>query len=100
MNTPYDDSIAYYSNKIENSKHTYISTLGITKKVFHSTLALSSFCYIGLNEGDFFNRTSIDYALSDNIHVMCGADWFEGDNGLFGRYKDNSEIWFKAKYNF
>lgn len=95
-----DEYILDYSNKIANSKHTYISTLGITKKVFHSTLALSSFCYIGLNEGDFFNRTSIDYALSDNIHVMCGADWFEGDNGLFGRYKDNSEIWFKAKYNF
>lgn len=95
-----DECIFDYSDDILNSKHTYISTIGITKKLFRSTLALSSFCYIGLNEGDFYNRTSIDYALSDNIHVMCGADWFDGDKGLFGQYRDNSEIWFKAKYNF
>lgn len=95
-----DEYILDYSNKIANSKHSYISTLGITKKLFRSTLSLSTFCYVGLNEGDLFNRTSIDYALSDNIHITCGADWFEGNNGLFGQYKDNSEIWIKAKYNF
>ena len=95
-----DKYILDYTSTIENQKHTYVSTFGITKKVLRSTLAISSFAYIGLNEGDFFNRTTVDYALSDNIHVLIGADWFHGDSGIFGQYSDNSEIWIKAKYNF
>jgi len=95
-----DEYILDYSDKIDNSKHTYISTLGISKKLLRSTLSLSSFGYIGLNEGDFFNRTSADYALSDNIHLMLGIDWFEGDDGLFGQYNNNSEVWVKAKFSF
>lgn len=95
-----DEYILDYSSTIENPEHTCVSTLGVTKKVIRSTLAISSFAYIGLNEGDFFNRTSIDYALTDNIHVIAGADWFHGDAGLFGQYNDNSEIFIKAKYNF
>jgi len=95
-----DEYILDYSESIENNEHTYVSTLGITKKVIRSTLTISSFAYIGLNEGDFFNRTSIDYSLTDNIHVIAGADWFQGDAGLFGQYNDNSEVFIKAKYNF
>ena len=95
-----DEFILDYSDKFQNEEHTFISTVGISKKLFRSTLTISGFCYIGLNDGDLFNRASLDYALSDNIHLMCGVDWFEGNNGLFGRYKNNSEIWIKAKYNF
>ncbi|MCG8697661.1 MAG: hypothetical protein MI922_06365 [Bacteroidales bacterium] len=83
-----------------SDEHTYISTLGITKKVLHSTLSLSTFGYFGLNECDFFNRTSADYSLSDNIHVLAGFDWFYGDSGMFGRYSDNSQVWLKAKFSF
>jgi len=31
---------------------------------------------------------------------MFGYDWFNGDKGMFGMYKDNSEVWFKAKCSF
>ena len=95
-----DEFILDYSNEIALSEHTYISTLGISKKILHSTLSLSTFGYIGLNEGDFFNRTSADYALSDNIHLMAGYDWFHGDSGVFGRYRKNTQVWVKAKYSF
>ena len=95
-----DEYIFNYSNSIENSEHTYISTLGISKNICRSTLKLSTFAYVGINEGDFFDRTSIDYAISDNIHVSAGLDWFYGENGVFGQYKDNSELWLKAKFNF
>ncbi len=95
-----DDYIIDYSDYIESSEHTYLSTIGVSKKILRSALSLSSFGYIDLNNGDFFNRTSADYALSDNIHLMAGFDWFHGDKGLFGRYNDNSEIFVKAKFSF
>ena len=40
------------------------------------------------------------YALNDHIRLSVGYDWFGGNEGIFGRYKNNSEIWAKAKYNF
>lgn len=95
-----DEYILDYTNENALNEHTYISTIGISKKIIHSTLSLSSFGYIGLNEGDFFNRTSADYSLSDNIHVMVGYDWFHGESGVFGRYSNNTQAWVKAKYSF
>jgi len=95
-----DEYILDHSNENALDEHTYISTLGLSKKLIHSTLTLSTFGYIGLNKGDFFNRTSTDYSLSDNIHVLAGYDWFHGNSGLFGRYNRNSQIWLKAKYSF
>jgi hypothetical protein len=95
-----DEYILDYTNEINNTEHTLISTLGVSKKLICSTLTLSSFSYIDLKNGDFFNRTSSDYALSDNIHVMTGVDWIQGDKGLFGQYNKNSQAWVKAKFSF
>ncbi|MCK4464894.1 MAG: hypothetical protein KAU83_04210, partial [Bacteroidales bacterium] len=81
-------------------KNTILSTAGIIKKLFRSTLSISTFAYIDINNGNFFDRISIDYALADEIHLLIGYDWFYGDKGMFGLYKNNSEIWFKAKYSF
>ena len=30
----------------------------------------------------------------------AGADVFAGDEGVFGQYEDNTEVWIKAKYSF
>ncbi len=95
-----DEKIFNYQKEILQSEHTLISTLGISKKLLRSTLALSCFGYFGLNEGDMFNRTSADYALSDNIHIMAGYDWLYGNSGTFGRYNNNTQVWVKAKFNF
>ncbi len=95
-----DEYILDYTSENALNEHTYVSTIGISKKILHSTLSLSTFGYIGLNEGDFFNRTSADYSLSDNIHLTAGFDWFHGDSGVFGKYNKNSQVWIKAKYSF
>ncbi|MEA3505651.1 MAG: DUF1302 family protein [Bacteroidota bacterium] len=89
-----------YVDIIETKENTALATLGITKKILRSTLNLSTFTYLDITNNGFFNRTSADYSLTDEIHVMLGYDWFNGDKGMFGMYKDNSEIWFKAKYSF
>jgi hypothetical protein len=95
-----DEYIFNYTNENSLNEHTFISTIGISKKMLHGNLSLSAFGYFDLNESDFFNRTSADYSLSDNIHLMIGYDWFHGERGVFGRYNKNSQAWVKAKFSF
>jgi hypothetical protein len=89
-----------YDVNISNKKHTYLSTLNIQKKVFRETLTLSNMLYAGLNGTDIMERVSMDYALTDEFHLSTGIDLFFGNSDTFGRYKDNSQIWFKTKYSF
>ncbi len=89
-----------YVDAITSPENMSISTFGITKLLMENTLKLSTFIYSDLNNNGFFNRSSIDYSLSDQIHLLLGYDWFHGDEGMFGFYKDNSEVWLKAKYSF
>lgn len=89
-----------YVEVIEAHANTILTTLGITKKVIRSTLNISTFTYFDITNNSFFNRTSADYSLTDEIHIMLGYDWFNGNEGMFGMYQHNSEIWFKAKYSF
>jgi hypothetical protein len=56
--------------------------------------------YFGINDKDCFVRTSIDYALTDELHLLFGVDIFAGEQGLLGQYKDNDEVWIKVKYSF
>jgi hypothetical protein len=89
-----------YVDEIESRQNTVLGTLGITKRVFRSLLSLSTFMYYDASNDGFFSRTSADYSLSDEIHLLTGYDWFEGDEGIFGLYNHNSEFWFKAKFSF
>lgn len=95
-----DEYILKYTDEYASGKHSFFTTLGLSKKILNSTLSISTFGYIGLNECDFFMHTSADYSLSDNIHIMTGYDWFYGDSGMFGRYNQNSQMWVKAKFSF
>jgi hypothetical protein len=92
--------ILLYEDELENPKNTLLATLGITRKLLRSTLSVSTFGYMDLTNNGLFVRTSVDYALSDQIHLMTGIDIFEGEGGIFEAYNNNSQIWIKAKYNF
>lgn len=89
-----------YRGIVDVDRHTMLATLGISKKVLRSTLSISTFGYMDLSSGGFFNRSSLDYSLSDQIHLCGGVDLFGGDGGLFGTYEENSEFWIKFKYSF
>jgi hypothetical protein len=95
-----DTYILDYDDDIDDDSHTMFSTINVSKKLFREKLKLSSFAYVGLNNGDVFDRSSIDYAFTDAFHLSTGIDLFIGDEGLFGQYKDNNEVWLKAKYSF
>ena len=56
--------------------------------------------HLKMDKQHWFSRFAADYALSDQIHLLAGFDWFGGDKGIFGTYRNNSEVWIKAKYSF
>ncbi len=95
-----NNAILDYDKVLSEEENTNLLTFNISKSLLNSTLKLSDFIYSDLNNGGFFNRFSVDYALSDQIHLLIGYDHFEGDKGMFGMFKNNSEVWIKAKYSF
>jgi hypothetical protein len=95
-----DQIILGHESAIQNDSHTWLMTLNVSKRLMRETLKLSNMIYLGFNEGDLFSRFMVDYALTDELHLIGGFDLFLGDSGLFGQYKDNSEFFLKAKYSF
>jgi len=96
----YHKRINDYEHSMETDENTVYTTLGITKKLVRSTLELSTFSYIDISNEALFNRSYAEYSLTDQVHLMAGYDWFHGNAGTFSYYKDNSEFWVKAKFNF
>jgi hypothetical protein len=95
-----DDLIINYHRQITEDEHSWLCTISISKDMLRNTLKLSTFAYIGFDGGQLFNRSSIDYALTDEMHLLTGVDVFRGDKGMFGQFENNSEVWVKAKYSF
>jgi len=95
-----DNYIMNHHPSLSAEQHSPLITLSLTKMLSHNTIKLSSFSYIGLENNDLFNRSSVDVALTDELHLIGGVDVFLGDSGTFGQFQDNSELWVKAKYSF
>jgi hypothetical protein len=95
-----DDFIFGYEEAIKDDANTMLATFRVSKKLFRQTLDISSMGQFGINDGSFFTRTSVDYALTDEIHLLGGVDLFFGNEGVIGQYDDNDEAWMKAKYSF
>ena len=81
-------------------RHAGLATARLSKELLRNTLKLSSFAYIDVANGGVFNRISASYALNDQIELTTGYDFFHADKGKFAMYKQNSEVWLKAKYSF
>lgn len=94
------ESIFGYEDIISVPRHNSLVTLNVSKRLIGSTLQLSNFTYFDVNHKGWFSRFAADYSLNDHIHLLLGYDWFGGDKGVFGIYKNNSEVWLKCKYSF
>lgn len=96
-----NDFVMNYEKGLTEDKNTPIATLNVSKKLFRQTVEISNLLYFGFNENDLYDRLEIDYAFTDELHFSGGMDIFQGnDSGDFGIYRDNSQLWFKAKYSF
>lgn len=81
-------------------RHAALATARISKELMRNSLKLSTFAYVDVSNGGVFNRISASYALNDQIELTAGYDFFHADKGKFAMYKQNSEVWLKAKYSF
>ncbi|WP_166963884.1 DUF1302 domain-containing protein [Yeosuana marina] len=96
----YLKSISDYTSDLISKEISNLATIGISKSILNNNLKLSTFAYVDLDYEGFYDRTAVEYSLSDSINLFIGYDWFKGDEGQFSPYKDNSEFWIKAKYYF
>ncbi len=94
------DHILGHDSLLAKKEHIYTSTLNITKKLRNQTLTLANMVYWQMDAGEVFNRCKITYDIHDAIALSSGIDLFAGDNGAFGRYKKNTQLWIKIKYSF
>lgn len=95
------EDILDYDPVLSSNHHDRSATLNISKDLLRETLTLSTMLYYNCNDQDSFLRTKADYELSDGLHCIVGLDLFNGRAlGRYGRYADNSQLWFKTKYSF
>lgn len=100
-------SLQYCHRRISGDKttisayrNTGLATARISKELLRNLLKLSTFAYIDVSTGGIFNRFSASYALTDQIELAGGYDYFHADRGRFAIYGKNSEAWVKLKYSF
>ncbi len=92
--------ILNHDPRLADDPFSSMATLNISKKLLRQTLTLSTMLYADLGDGETFDRIKADYELRDGLHLLAGADFFCGDDGQFGRYTDNSQVWVRLKYSF
>lgn len=93
--------IADYNDNLESFRNSGMATANVSKSLFRNSLKLGAFGRFDCaNNGAFFIRFNADYHITDEIAIMLGYDWFKAKNGMFAYYKDNSELWVRAKYSF
>ncbi|MCR5352080.1 MAG: hypothetical protein K6E35_06290 [Bacteroidales bacterium] len=79
---------------------TSLATLRISKALLNNSLTISTFAYADVRDFGVFNRFSVDWAATDQIHALVGYDYFYAEGGMFAMYAHNSEVWLKLKYSF
>ncbi len=93
--------IVEHERSLAAEQHALSGTLNVSKKLLRQTLTLSNMLYYNIRQQDFFDQLKAEYAVTDDVRLIAGVDVFGGGgDGVFGRYRDNSQVWFKAKYSF
>jgi hypothetical protein len=78
-------------------------TLRIGRGFFREILNLSAWCYLDLQDFDTTGSVSAAYALTDNLSLLLGGDFFTGgidDRGTYAAYKDLTCLWVKGVFRF
>jgi hypothetical protein len=95
-----NEKIFGYKPHLSARENEPLVTLNISKKLLNQTLTLSNMIYYEPDDGEFFNRAKAEYEIADGFFASAGVDVFSGGDGQFGVYRDNTQVWFKLKYNF
>lgn len=99
----FEDLILDHKDDIKRPLHQGTVSLNISKTLLRDTLRLGVVGAIGINYGDTFSTYSIDYAITDNLHIATGFDLYtkgyEG-KGHFSSMKDLSSFWLRGRFSF
>lgn len=95
-----DEFIMNYDRGLVAEEHSPQATLNVSKNFFNEQLTVSDMVYVSLNDGEFFNRLQAAYELADGMELTIGWDKFYGDDGSYGVYRRNSQIWGKLRFSF
>lgn len=99
----FEDLILNHNGDIERPLHQGTVSLNLSKSFLRETLKLGITGAIGINYGDTFSTYSLDYALTDNLHLATGFDIYTkgyDGKGQFGRLKDMSTYWIRGRFSF
>lgn len=97
----FEDLILNHKDDIERPIHKGFISLNVSKSFLRDTLKLSATGAIDINHGSTSSSYSIDYALTDNMHVIFGGDFYtKGFNGKgdFAQLNKISSIWIKGRF--
>ncbi|MBM9616920.1 hypothetical protein JWJ90_21905 [Desulfobulbus rhabdoformis] len=94
------DGILNHDDRLADPAHATMVTLNVSKDLLHQTLTVSNMLYWSVDDGEIFNRIKAEYEMRDGLHLSAGVDIFSGDDGQYGVYEDNSQVWVNVKYSF
>lgn len=99
----FEDLILNHKNDIERPMHKGFVSLNISKTFLRDTLKVSASGAVDINYGSTFSTYAVDYALTDNMHVILGGDIYTkgyDGKGDFAQLNKISSIWVKGRFNW
>ena len=95
-----DDWVLGHSPRMSPREHSPQATLNVSRTFFNEMLTVSDMIYCSLYDGEFFNRLQLKYEVAQGVDVTVGWDKFAGNDGAYGIYRRNSQVWAKLRWSF
>jgi hypothetical protein len=106
----YQERVIDYEQLIANSfapayepdRTRHLLTNRLTWRSARETLTLSLFTFYSPGDDDYYMRPGISYRQSDQWTFSAGANLFGGAEiyTFFGQLEDNSNAWFRVRFNY
>ena len=88
--------------QFEPDRNRSVFTNRLTYRTARDELTFSLFTFYSPTDNDYYLRPSVSFRQSDHWTFTGGANLFSGKRSqtFFGQLEDNSNVWFRARYNF
>ncbi|MGI5172734.1 hypothetical protein H0R92_03910 [Treponema sp. OMZ 840] len=99
----FEDLIVDRKDDTQREMHEGFVSFNVSKTLLRDTLKLSAAGSVGANYGDMFAKFSADYALTDNLHTVIGADVYTkgvDGKGRFAAMKALNALWIKGTFSW
>lgn len=86
----------------EPDRQRHVLTNRLTYRTSQDMLTLSLFTFFSPSDNDYFLRPSISFRQSDRWTFTGGANLFGGEHShtFFGQLEDDTNVYFRARFNF